>query len=145
MPYQPNGQKLPATPWLCAYWPVMKVAREGQQSGNESTASANVVPFAASRRLTFGMCARSACAWSSVITTRMFGRPSLRGRGGARLRGGGQGENGQGGPGQLRSCLASGGERTVCVTQCQLLYDAATMAAEGTQVAAPAGRRPRPG
>ena len=44
MPYQPNGQKLPPTPWLWAYWPVMKVAREGQQSGNESTASAKVVP-----------------------------------------------------------------------------------------------------
>jgi hypothetical protein len=77
MPYQPYGQKLPATPWLWAYWPVMKVAREGQQSGNESTASANVVPRAASRRLTFGIFATSAWAWSSVITTRMFGRPSL--------------------------------------------------------------------
>ncbi len=27
---------MPATPWLWAYWPVMKVARAGQQSGNES-------------------------------------------------------------------------------------------------------------
>ena len=35
---------MPPTPWLWAYWPVMKVARAGQQSGNESTASANVVP-----------------------------------------------------------------------------------------------------
>jgi hypothetical protein len=33
----------------------MNVAREGQQRGKESTASANVVPRAASRRLTFGM------------------------------------------------------------------------------------------
>ena len=35
------------TPWLWAYWPVMKVARAGQQSGNESTASAKVVPLLA--------------------------------------------------------------------------------------------------
>ena len=46
IPYQPYGQKLPATPWLWAYWPVMKVARAGQQRGNESIASANVVPCA---------------------------------------------------------------------------------------------------
>src|SRR4051812_22252378 len=55
----------------------MKVAREGQQSGNESTAFVNFVPCWASRRRTFGIWARSAAAWSSVITTRMFGRPSL--------------------------------------------------------------------
>src|SRR5436190_9748159 len=54
----------------------MKVAREGQQSGKESTAFANVVPLAASSLRTFGICATSAAAWSSVITTRMFGRPS---------------------------------------------------------------------
>ena len=77
IPYQPKGQKLPMTLWLWAYWPVMKVARAGQQSGNESTASAKVVPCRPSRRLTFGMCVTSAVAWSSVITTRMFGRPSL--------------------------------------------------------------------
>src|SRR3954468_16209262 len=77
MPYQPYGKKLPATPWLCAYWPVMKVAREGQQSGNESTALVNFVPCCASSLRTFGIFATSAAAWSSVITTRMFGRPSL--------------------------------------------------------------------
>ena len=92
MPYQPYGQKLPATPWLWAYCPVMKVAREGQQSGNESIASANVVPRLASRRFTFGMCATSAWAWSSVITTRMFGRPSLSALSGRGLRRRGQGE-----------------------------------------------------
>src|SRR6184192_194173 len=55
----------------------MKVARDGQQSGNESTALEKVVPCAASRRRTFGIFARSAAAWSSVMTTRMLGRPSL--------------------------------------------------------------------
>src|SRR3954463_12341437 len=76
-PYQPYGKKLPTTPWLCAYWPVMNVARDGQQSGNESTAFVNFVPRAASSLRTFGIFARSAAAWSSVITTRMFGRPSF--------------------------------------------------------------------
>src|SRR3954454_10935546 len=55
----------------------MNVAREGQQSGNESTAFVNFVPCCASRRRTFGIFERSAAAWSSVMTTRMFGRPSL--------------------------------------------------------------------
>ena len=68
---------MPLTSWLCAYWPVMKVARAGQHSGKESTASAKVVPCPASRRLTFGMNLTSVFAMSSVITTRMFGRPSL--------------------------------------------------------------------
>src|SRR5437763_3539196 len=54
----------------------MNVARAGQQSGKESTASANVVPRAASRRRTLGILATSVRAWSSVITTRMLGRPS---------------------------------------------------------------------
>jgi len=55
----------------------MNVARDGQQSGKVSTALVNVVPLAARRRFTFGSCARSAVAMSSVITTRMFGRPSF--------------------------------------------------------------------
>src|SRR3954467_2219046 len=55
----------------------MKVARDGQQSGNESTALVNFVPWAASSLRTFGICARSAAAWSSVMTTRMFGGPSF--------------------------------------------------------------------
>ena len=68
---------MPPTPWLWAYWPVMKVARAGQQSGKESIASAKVVPCLASSRLTWGMNWTSVVAMSSVITTRMFGRPSL--------------------------------------------------------------------
>ncbi len=36
---------MPLTPWLWAYWPVMKVARAGQQSGKESIALAKVVPL----------------------------------------------------------------------------------------------------
>ena len=77
IPYQPNGWKLPSTPWLCAYWPVMNVALDGQHSGNESTALEKLVPFAARYRRTLGIFATSASAWSSVITTRMFGRPSF--------------------------------------------------------------------
>src|SRR3954453_19461173 len=55
----------------------MKVVREGQQSGNESTAFEKLVPCFASSLRTFGILARSAADWSSVITTRMLGRPSL--------------------------------------------------------------------
>src|SRR4051812_310476 len=55
----------------------MNVARDGQQRGNESTALEKLVPCSASRRGTFGIFARSAADWSSVMTTRMFGRPSL--------------------------------------------------------------------
>src|SRR5436305_1912296 len=55
----------------------MKVARDGQHSGNESTAFEKVVPCLARSFRTFGIFARSAAAWSSVITTRMFGRPSF--------------------------------------------------------------------
>ena len=55
----------------------MKVARAGQQSGNESIALAKVVPCAASRRLTLGIRATSVAAMSSVMITRMFGRESL--------------------------------------------------------------------
>ena len=55
----------------------MKVARDGQQRGNESTAFVKVVPWRASSFLTFGIFATSAAALSSVITTRMFGRPSF--------------------------------------------------------------------
>ena len=32
----PFGAKLPRTPWLCMYWPLRIVARDGQQSGNET-------------------------------------------------------------------------------------------------------------
>ena len=39
-----NGGKFPRTPWLCMYWPLKIVAREGQQSGNETYASLKVVP-----------------------------------------------------------------------------------------------------
>ena len=29
----PKGGRLPWTPWLCMYWPLSSVARDGQQSG----------------------------------------------------------------------------------------------------------------
>ena len=69
---------MPATPWLCAYWPVMKVARAGQQSGNESTALAKLVPLLGQQPLHVRHRATSAAAMSSVITTRMFGRRRRR-------------------------------------------------------------------
>src|SRR3954469_20654329 len=97
----------------------MKVARDGQQSGNESTAFVNFVPCAASNLRTFGICARSAAAWSSVMTTRMLGRPScpaLAGRAAA-------------GVASTRSATTAAightrlihGDRTARVTRCQLL------------------------
>src|SRR3954447_19003632 len=55
----------------------MKVVREGQQSGNESTAFEKLVPCFASSLRTFGILARSAADWSSVITARWLGPPSL--------------------------------------------------------------------
>src|SRR3954447_11222864 len=55
----------------------MNVARDGQQSGNESTVFVKEVPCRASSLRTFGIFATSAAAWSSVMTTRMFGRPSF--------------------------------------------------------------------
>ena len=32
----PLGGKFPRTPWLCMYWPLIRVAREGQQRGKET-------------------------------------------------------------------------------------------------------------
>jgi hypothetical protein len=32
-PKPPSGGPLPSTPWLCEYWPVMSVARDGQHTG----------------------------------------------------------------------------------------------------------------
>ena len=45
IPYQPNGQKLPTTSWLWAYWPVRNVALDGQQSGKVVIVSVKLVPL----------------------------------------------------------------------------------------------------
>ena len=63
-----------STPWLCAYWPVRKVARDGQQSENEAKLLSNDVPWATSSRLTFFMTRIDSTVWSSVMITTMFGR-----------------------------------------------------------------------
>src|SRR3954464_11333088 len=108
----------------------MKVARDGQHSGNESTAFEKLVPCLASSLRTFGIFARSAADWSSVITTRMLGRPSFAsdagrapaGAGGGRApRRGGECEQRQGERGDQRPCVGASHERdrTLRVTRCQ--------------------------
>ena len=63
-----------STPWLWAYWPVRKVAREGQQSANDAKLLSKDVPWAMSSRLTFFMTRIDSTVWSSVMITTMFGR-----------------------------------------------------------------------
>src|SRR3954469_19957232 len=125
----------------------MKVAREGQQSGDESTALVELVPWFARSLRTLGIFARSAAAWSSVITTRMFGRPSLaalagrawatevrarrrsavvardaatRRRGGWGREGGARCSKGPPRPAGGRRWGGARAERTLSVTRCQL-------------------------
>jgi hypothetical protein len=53
---------------------VMKVVRDGQQSGNEAKLFSKVVPRAPSSARTFVMTRIDSTVWSSVIRTRTFGR-----------------------------------------------------------------------
>ena len=62
------------TPWLCAYWPVRKVARDGQQSEYETKLLSNVTPWSAISDFTFGMTRIDSTVWSSVSRTMTFGR-----------------------------------------------------------------------
>ena len=123
-----RGRSCPSTPWLWAYWPVMKVARAGQQSGKESTASANVVPCRRAAAGRSACTATSAAAMSSVITTRMFGRPSRSAaRGGPRAGGAGRtAERPSASDGERagdRSGPSRRPTRTYRVTLCQPVYD----------------------
>src|SRR5687768_16434923 len=59
--------------WLWPYWPVMYVAREGQQSGNDAKLFVNDVPCRASNDSTLAITRIDSTVWSSVITTTMFG------------------------------------------------------------------------
>ena len=68
-----GGRRVPHDVWLWPYWPVRKVDRDGQQSGNETKLFVNVVPRAASRVFTFVMTRIDSTVWSSVIRTTMFG------------------------------------------------------------------------
>src|ERR687895_207453 len=67
-----------STRWLWAYCPVRNVARDGQQSAKETTACVKVVPFCASRRLTFRITRIDSSVWSSVMKTTTFGRRCSR-------------------------------------------------------------------
>ena len=49
----PSGGWLSITPWLCAYWPVRKVDREGQQSEKLTKLFAKVTPWSPISELTF--------------------------------------------------------------------------------------------
>src|SRR5689334_3641954 len=62
------------TPWLCAYWPVRNVERDGQQSEYETKLLSKVTPWSAISVFTFGMTRIDSTVWSSVSRTTTFGR-----------------------------------------------------------------------
>ncbi len=62
------------TPWLCAYWPVRNVARDGQQSEYETKLLSKVTPWSAISDFTFGMTRIDSTVWSSVMKTMTLGR-----------------------------------------------------------------------
>jgi hypothetical protein len=62
-----------STWWLWAYWPVRKLAREGQQRGKLVTAFWNRVPCRPIARAVNGIARIVPIAWSSVMTTTTFG------------------------------------------------------------------------
>ena len=59
---------------LCAYCPVRKVAREGQQSGNDAKLLVKVAPERATSSFRFAITRIDSVVWSSLMTTTMFGR-----------------------------------------------------------------------
>ncbi len=63
-----------STPWLCAYWPVRKVARDGQQSDMLTKLFSNVAPWLPISELTLPITRIDSTVWSSVSITTMFGR-----------------------------------------------------------------------
>ncbi len=69
----PAGGWLSSTPWLCAYWPVRNVARDGQQSGKLTKLFVNVTPRSAISDCTFPITDADAAVWSSVMITTTFG------------------------------------------------------------------------
>src|SRR6185369_13770266 len=72
-PKPPSGGAIDSTPWLCAYWPVRNVARDGQHSDSETNECSNVVPAAPISARVRGIAAMSATVWSSVSITTTFG------------------------------------------------------------------------
>jgi hypothetical protein len=62
------------TPWLCAYWPVRNVERDGQQSEYETKLLSKVTPWSAISVFTFGITRIDSTVWSSVSRTTTFGR-----------------------------------------------------------------------
>ena len=65
------------TPWLCAYWPVSRVARAGQHRGYDEKARVKVVPCAPILRLTAVSTRMSDMVWSSVRNRITFGFASM--------------------------------------------------------------------
>ena len=61
------------TPWLWAYCPVRKVAREGQQSEKLTKLFWKVAPWAPISEFTFVMTRIDSTVWSSVSMTSTFG------------------------------------------------------------------------
>ena len=76
--YPPSSSSsFESTPWLCGYWPVRNVARDGQQSGNEAKLLVNVAPSPPSCWLVWLMKRIESAVWSSDITTTTLGRSSF--------------------------------------------------------------------
>ncbi len=61
------------TPVLWAYWPLMMVAREGQQSALETNAFEKLIPLSFRTERVFGMYFRSSFRMSSVRMKTMLG------------------------------------------------------------------------
>src|SRR5215210_8041104 len=62
------------TRWLCAYWPVRNVEREGQHNEYETKLLSNVTPWFARSARTLPITRIDSTVWSSVMTTTTFGR-----------------------------------------------------------------------
>ena len=76
----PSGKRLCITPWLCGYWPVRKVALDGQHSGKVAKELENVIalsiilPFMLGASPAFTSLLSDRLSRSSAMITTMFGR-----------------------------------------------------------------------
>jgi hypothetical protein len=61
------------TPWLCAYWPVRNVVRDGQQSEKLTKLLLKVVPWPPISELTLSITLIDSTVWSSVSITTTLG------------------------------------------------------------------------
>ena len=74
----PFGAALVRTPWLCAYCPVRKDERDGQQSERVTKLLSNVVPCRPISASVLRITRISSTVWSSVSITTRFGRGLAR-------------------------------------------------------------------